>query len=116
MSFFSEDEIEKAKTLRDKKIYERARMAPRRHSVFFNRNLPSGVIALSETCFIISDDSLFDDIAAKSLWLPSFDEALEGLRHLDISFAQITDYIHRKRYADGRERLGLYQLLIETLR
>lgn len=110
---FLDTEIEKLKELKRMKLYERISLKPQVGSYLFsNESLPSA-IRLTDSIYIISSPA---EIPERAIWLLTLDEILAATRELRISFSQVTDYIHRKRYADGREREGVYQLLIEALR
>jgi hypothetical protein len=110
---FSEAEIEKLKELKRLKIYERLSFQPTIGSwIFFSDKLDNAFQVAENTYILLSSSEVPD----RAIWLFTFDEILRAAHELKISFSQVTDYIHRKRYADGREREGLYQLLIETLR
>lgn len=115
---FTDSEIEKFNQLKKLKLQERANCAPRAGSFFIIKTqqakTPHDSFArLSEDVYVMLLPSQIPDSA---LWLLTFDELLSAARNLNVSFSQITDYIHRKRFADGREREGLCQLLIESLR
>ena len=113
MKTFSEDEIEKAKELQKKKIFSRIVARPDRGSFIHARQCPNGCQSINENVFLVVEPS---EGQHQEVWLPTIDECLEICRELKISFAQITDYIHRRRFAEGRERLGIYQLILENIR
>lgn len=110
---FSESEVEKAKELKRLKLADRAKIIFEIGNYFWGRQCPTGYVQVGENIFLLTG-SLDDN--ANLVWLPTFDEILRLTPALGISFSQITDYLHRRRFADGREREGLYQLLIEKLR
>jgi hypothetical protein len=110
---FSADEIEKAKELKKIRFQEKTTTTPQVGSYLFARHAPAHCIAVAEQIFLITER---DESQKDCVWLPSFDELLEASRKMNISFSMITDYLHRKRFADGREREGLSQLLLERLR
>lgn len=111
---FSESEIEKAKELRKLKLTEKLKNFSFREGHYLStRHAPEGTIAVSENAFLIVEKNKAHD---DCVWLPTFDDLLEICRELQVSFSQITDYIHRRRFADGKEREGIYQLLIDKLR
>ncbi len=116
MPLFSDEELQKAKELRDKKLIDRSGLSPSVGSFVFSKSPLTMTVALENDFHVIVRIVDATSVEDHGLWLPTLDEALHIARQLKISFAQITDYIHRKRYADGRERLGVYQLLIESLR
>lgn len=113
---FSSDEIEKAKELKrlgNSNSKKTPVWNPKCGDYVWSRHCPSGARSTSqENVFLIMEAPDAEGL----IWLPTFDQGLEMARHFQISFSQITDYIHRRRFADGREREGLYQLLIEHLR
>lgn len=110
---FSVDEIEKAKELKRHQLREKTKLSPRRGSFLYGRHCPKGCSEISEGVHLLID---LDESQAQYIWLPTLDECLELSKSLNLNFSLITDYLHRKRFADGREREGLYQLLIERLR
>ena len=108
---WTESEIDLARKLQLKGLETKASLRPQIGSCLLTKS-PSPHLPLGDGIVLVTHESLPE----KYTWLPSLDEALQICRTLHISFAQITDYIHRKRYADGREREGVYQLLLEVLR
>jgi hypothetical protein len=110
---FSESEIQKAKELKKLRLEEKAELAPTAGSFLFGRHCPEACVQIDGQVFLLIDEK-FDSSAY--VWLPTFDELLAISRKLKISFSFVTDFLHRRRFADGREREGIYQLLIERLR
>ncbi|MDB5039171.1 MAG: hypothetical protein JWQ35_2699 [Bacteriovoracaceae bacterium] len=110
---FSADEIEKAKEMKRLHLFEKIKLTPQIGSCLFGRHCPQHALPIDEQVFLIIE---LHESQKDYLWLPTLDETLEITRELKISFSQITDFLHRRRFADGREREGLYQLLIEKLR
>ncbi|MBN8555261.1 MAG: hypothetical protein J0L93_07445 [Deltaproteobacteria bacterium] len=120
---FSEAEVEKAKEL--KRLHWKKKLTPenlklveelfpRIGNYLWSRECPEGCIATSsEQIFLVIEKK---EAQGENLWLPTFDELLKLSRLFSVSFAQTTDFMHRRRFADGREREGLLQLLIEKLR
>lgn len=111
---FSESEIEKAKELKRLKLHERIKNFSIQPGYYLSaRECPKGCIEVAPHIFLVVSTV---DPDASFLWLPTFDNLIEATRDLKISFSQITDYLHRRRFADVNEREGVYQLLIEKLR
>lgn len=115
---FSESEIEKAKELR-RLGFPKARgkdspvWTPERGHYLSARHCPTGCLEVSESVFLILDPQPEHQ---ECVWLPTWDDCLKVAGETQISFSLITDYLHRKRFADSEQRLGLYQLFIEKLR
>lgn len=110
---FTSEEIEKANELARLRFFDKVKIRPAIGSYLTGRKLCAGCVALDEPIFLIVS---LDPEQEKLLWLPTWEEALEMTRELKLSFSLITDFLHRRRFADGREREGLYQLLIERAR
>jgi hypothetical protein len=113
---FTESEIEKAKELRRLKLQNQLAeknfvLGPGHY--ISARECPTGCIEIHPQVFLIVGEW---DTNANVIWLPTIDDLLEITTHMKISFSLITDYLHRRRFADGKEREGIYQLLIEKLR
>jgi hypothetical protein len=106
---WSEKEIELAKELKRLGL----EWTPRRGHYVFARHCPAGCLEIAESVFLVADvtDELTDFV-----WLPTFDDLLEVARTKDVSFSFITDFCHRRRFADRAEREGFYQLLVERMR
>ncbi len=87
---------------------------PAKGDYLYARNCPPGSAETSQAqIFVVLE---ITSETADCLWLPRFDDLLSIARERKITFSQITDFIHRRRFADGREREGLIQLLIELNR
>jgi hypothetical protein len=111
---FTEEEISKSKELKKFGFFERLRpLEPTLGSYLFGRNCPKGCIPVQESIFLIVER---DESQNNLLWMPQFDELLEMARKLGVSFSLITDFLHRRRFADGKEREGVYQLFLERFR
>lgn len=110
---FSDAEIEKAKELKKYHLQEKMKCSPKRGSYLFVRHAPEKTVRIADQIFLITEE---DESQKDCVWLLNFDELLEIAREQKISFSFITDFLHRKRFADGREREGFYQILIERLR
>lgn len=110
---FSDAEIEKAKELKKLNLVKKSNHSPQVGSFIWSRSDLEGCVLLGDQVYLIVS---LNDRGSDLIWLPTFDELLEVSRSLQISFSMITDYLHRRRFADGREREGLYQILIERLR
>jgi len=109
---FSESEIEKCREL--KRLGLHRLWHPAVGQFIVAKSPLEGTQGASEATAIIIDAEAVDRDAA--IWLPTFDDLLQICRELKISFSQMTDYLHRRRFADQNEREGVYQLLIETLK
>ncbi len=121
---FTDDEVKLAKELRRLGFPDKPRgqtksppanPACQAGQYFWARRCPKGCCPIQENVFMVTESNL-DDVGSEGVWLPTFDEGLEVARTHGISFAQITDFMHRRRFADGREREGLYQLFLEIWR
>ena len=108
---FSESEIEKCKEL--KKLGFQKSWQPQVGQYLWSRQTPQGCKQISEQIHLIVD--ALPELQSE-LWLPRFDDLIEVCRSRMISFSKITDYMHRRRFADNNEREGLYQLLIDEMR
>ncbi len=116
---FTESEIEKARELKRLK-FPTAKFAKsptpwvaKSGHYVFARHCPEGCQSVQEQVhLVISPRAELED----TVWLPRMDDLLEVAKNHQVSFSQITDYLHRKRFADKNEREGLYQLFIELLR
>ena len=112
---FTDDEISKAKELERLKVFDVfLKSEPLLGSYVRARLCPKGCLETPQAeVFLVVDQKLSGE--SLSL-LPSFDQLLKVAKVRNISFSQITDYLHRRRFADGKEREGLMQLLIELSR
>jgi len=108
-SSFSETEIQIAKELKRLGIA----LEPKRGRYLSSRHCPEGCIEIAPQVFMIIDPL---ETQKDAIWLPTFDELLELAKKSDMSFSFITDFIHRRRFADRNEREGLMQAFIEKLR
>ncbi len=109
---FSEDEIEKCKEL--KKLGLQKNWSPKAGQYVHARECPDACSEISAGVFLIQSPTAISP--TEILWLPTFDDLLTETKRLKITFSQVTDYLHRRRFADKNEREGVYQLLIEQLR
>jgi len=115
---FTEAEIEKAKELKrlgfpKQKGKDGPLWTPQRGHYLHTRHCPPGCVEVSPTVFLITEPNAEH---ADTTWLPTFEDCLEIARQTQITFSLITDYLHRKRFADTEPRLGLYHLFIEKWR
>jgi len=108
---FSESEISLSKEL--KRLGFQREWTPSVGQYLNARHCPPGCQEVSEGVHLILEalPSLRDE-----LWLPRLDDLLTEAKKRNISFSQITDFLHRRRYADRAEREGLLTLFIELLR
>ena len=115
---FSEEEIEKARELKRLGFpKERGKQSPvwtpQRGHYLASRHCPTGCIEVASGVFLVIDPHAEQTAA---VWLPTLEDCFEVARQTQISFSYVTDYLHRKRFADSAERIGVYQLFIEKLR
>ncbi len=111
---FTEIEIEKAREIkRSKKITPVVNWEPKAGQFIHARHCPEGCQEIQPGVYlIVTPSSALKD----QVWLMTIDELLEMAQTLQISFSFITDFIHRRRFADGKVREGIYQILIEKFR
>ena len=116
---FTDSEIEKAKELKRLKLQDRIENFSMGAGRYFwarenwAKENSNSSIQIQSQIFLAVENL---EVGPHFIWMPTFDDLLEIAPQLQITFSQITDYLHRRRFADGREREGLYQLLIEKLR
>lgn len=112
---FRSEEIEKARELKKLQFPKKwlPNWKPEVGHYFWSRKAQEGTQAISEDILlVVSPHSSHEDL----VWLPTFDDLLRYSKDLGISFSMVTDFLHRRRMADGKEREGFYVLLIERLR
>lgn len=111
---YTTEEIEKLKELKRLKTLDRLQKSPfEAGALVFSKYPPQNALRLEENIYVLTAPAPSQE---DFLWLPSLDDLLVIASELQISFSQITDFLHRRRFADGKERLGVLQLLIETSR
>jgi hypothetical protein len=108
---FSETEIAHAKEL--KRLGFAQNWKPVAGHYLSSRHCPEGCIEIEAQVHLViqPSPSMTDEV-----WLPRMDDLLLEAKNRKISFSQITDFLHRRRFADRAEREGLMLLLIELLR
>ncbi len=109
-----QDELKILKELKRVQFFEKIKpLGPRKGSFVFSKHPLQNCAELGEHVYVLLTDKIED---TEFLWIPHFEELLEVARAQNISFSLITDFIHRKRFADGKEKFGVYQLLLERFR
>lgn len=108
---FSEAEIAHAKEL--KRLGFGQDWKPLAGQYLFARHCPEGCIEIAPQIHLVMQPS---PSMTENVWLPRMDDLLVEAKNRKISFSQITDFLHRRRFADRAEREGLMQLFIELLR